>query len=55
VPGASFLKFRRDPLTFFAATQREFGDFAGFTIGPQQVYLVSHPDWIEDVLVTSAK
>ena len=49
VPGASFLKFRRDPLKFFADTQREFGDIARFSFGPQQVYLVSHPDWIEDV------
>ena len=55
VPGASFLKFRRDPLKFFADTQREFGDIARFHFGPQVIYLVSHPDWIEDVLVTSAK
>src|SRR4051812_21239630 len=54
-PGANFLAFRRDPLKFFADTQRTYGDFAGFSFGPQQVYLVSHPDWIEDVLVTSAK
>ncbi len=55
MPGASFLKFRRDPLKFFTDTHREFGDIAKFSFGPQQVYLVSHPDWIEDVLVTSAK
>jgi cytochrome P450 len=55
VPGASFLKFRRDPLAFFTATQRAYGDIARFTFGPQEVFLVSHPDWIEDVLVTSAK
>ena len=55
LPGASFLSFRRDPLKFFTDTHREFGDIARFTIGPQQVYLVSHPQWIEDVLVTSAK
>lgn len=54
-PGANFLAFRRDPLTFFTETQRTYGDFAGFSFGPQRVYLVSHPDWIEDVLVTSAK
>jgi cytochrome P450 len=54
-PGASFLAFRRDPLKFFTETQRSYGDFAGFSFGPQQVYLVSHPDWIEDVLVTSAR
>ena len=55
MPGASFLKFRRDPLAFFTETQRTYGDIAKFSFGTQQVYLVSHPDWIEDVLVTSAK
>jgi len=55
MPGGNFLRFRRDPLTFFTETHREFGDVARFSIGPQQVFLVSHPDWIEDVLVTSAR
>ena len=54
-PWTSFLKFRRDPLAFFTETHRTYGDIARFTFGPQVVYLVSHPDWIEDVLVTSAK
>jgi len=54
-PGTSFLKFRRDPLAFFTDTSRTYGDIARFSFGPQQVYLVSHPDWIEDVLVNSAK
>jgi cytochrome P450 len=54
-PGANFLKFRRDPLSFFTSLQRTYGDIAGFSFGPQRVFLVSHPDWIEDVLVTSAK
>lgn len=55
MPGAAFMKFRRDPLTFFTETQRAYGDIARFTFGPQQIFLVSHPDWIEDVLVTSAR
>ena len=55
VPGGHFLAFRRDPLTFFATTARTYGDIARWTFGPQPVYLVSHPEWIEDVLVTSAK
>ena len=53
-PAASFLAFRRDPLSFFTDTARAYGDIAQFSFGPQQVYLVSHPQWIEDVLVTSA-
>jgi len=55
LPGASFLKFRRDPLAFFTSLQRTYGDIAAFSFGPQRVFLVSHPDWIEDVLVTSTK
>ncbi|HUQ87622.1 MAG TPA: cytochrome P450 [Vicinamibacterales bacterium] len=55
LPGGTFLRFRRDPLKFFTETHREFGDIAKFNFGPQQLFLVSHPDWIEDVLVTSAK
>ena len=55
LPGGHFLAFRRDPLTFFTTTARTYGDVARFTFGSQPVYLVSHPDMIEDVLVTSAK
>lgn len=55
LPGAHFLAFRRDPLTFFTQTARTYGDIANFSFGSQQVYLVSHPDFIEDILVTSAK
>ena len=55
LPGANFLKFRRDPLTFFTTLARTHGDVVRFTFGSQAVYLVSHPDMIEDVLVTSAR
>ena len=55
LPGGHFLAFRRDPLTFFANTARTYGDVAVWSFGSQPVYLVSHPDWIEDILVTSAR
>jgi cytochrome P450 len=55
IPGGHFLAFRRDPLTFFTNTARTYGDVARFSFGSQAVYLISHPDMIEDVLVTSAK
>ncbi|HJU43509.1 MAG TPA: cytochrome P450 [Vicinamibacterales bacterium] len=55
LPGGHFLAFRRDPLTFFTNNARIYGDVARWSFGSQPVYLVSHPDWIEDVLVTSAK
>ena len=55
LPGGNFLKFRRDPLTFFTSAARTYGDVARWQFGSQPVYLVSHPDLIEDMLVTSAK
>lgn len=54
-PAASFLAFRRDPLTFFTDTARTYGDIAHFSFGPQEIYLISRPEWIEDILVNSAK
>lgn len=54
LPGGAYWAFRKDPLAFFTATARTYGDIAGFKFGPQQVYLVSRPEWIEDILVKSA-
>lgn len=50
--GAHFLAFRRDPLGFLVAAQRECGDVTYFKLGPQEVYFLNHPDYIKDVLVT---
>jgi cytochrome P450 len=55
LPGGNFLAFRRNPLTFFTKTARTYGDVARFSFGSQPAYLVSHPAFIEDILVTSAK
>ena len=55
LPGGNFLAFRRNPLTFFTKTARTYGDVARFSFGSQPAYLVSHPLFIEDILVTSAK
>ena len=54
LPGGSFWAFRKDPLAFLTNTARTYGDIAGYQFGPQQVYLVSRPEWIEDILVKSA-
>ena len=55
LPGGNFLAFRRNPLTFFTNTARTYGDVARISFGSQPAYLVSHPEFIEDILVTSAK
>ena len=54
LPGGAYWAFRKDPLAFFTDTARTYGDIAGFKFGPQKVYLVSRPEWIEDILVRSA-
>lgn len=46
------LAFRRDPLGFLEALARAHGDLVPFRLGPQEVFLVNHPDAIRDVLVT---
>ena len=54
LPGGAYWAFRKDPLTFFTRTARIYGDIAAFSFGPQKVYLITRPEWIEDVLVKSA-
>ncbi len=52
LPGAAFLAYRRDPIALFSRLRAEYGDVAGFRIGPERFVLLSHPDHIRDVLVT---
>jgi cytochrome P450 len=45
-------EIRRDPLAFVTRLRAEYGDMAHATLGPFHVYLLNHPDDIEQVLVT---
>jgi cytochrome P450 len=54
LPGGDFWAFRRDPLTFLPQVARTYGDLARLSFGKQRVYVISRPEWIEDVLVISA-
>jgi cytochrome P450 len=49
----SLLDFRRDPLSFLQSLARDYGDVVRFRMGPQELYLLNHPDYIRDVLVTN--
>jgi|SRR5579864_1281910 len=40
-----------NPLEYFAKTMREYGDIAGARILNFRVFMINHPDMIEDVLV----
>jgi cytochrome P450 len=51
-PGGHLLAFRRDALGLLERTARAYGDVAGLRFGPRRVTLLSHPDWIREVLVT---
>jgi len=46
-----FRTFRRDALGFLLQTARTYGDVAWFRVGPFDLYLLSHPDHVRDVLV----
>jgi cytochrome P450 len=45
-------EMRRDVLAFYLRCAREFGDMTLLRFGLKRVYLVTHPDPIEQVLVT---
>ena len=48
----SLRDIRRDPLAFLSRVSAEYGDIAHFKLGPFNVFLLNHPDNIEQVLVT---
>jgi cytochrome P450 len=43
-----------DPLDFYLAIAREFGDIAYFRLGPLRVYQLNHPELIRQILVDQA-
>src|SRR5919199_5953800 len=47
--------FTAHRLDFFLDVARRYGDLASFRFGPRRVFLASHPDLIERVLVTDAR
>ncbi len=46
-------QFRRNPPEFLQSLARDHGDLVHFRLGPQNIYLVSNPEWIKDILVTN--
>jgi cytochrome P450 len=43
--------FRRDPIESLAGLQQQYGDLASFRLGPRQIYIVSHPELAQEILV----
>jgi cytochrome P450 len=48
----AFMSLRLD---FLTQTARDFGDIAAFRFGHRRIFLINHPDLIEQVLVTDSK
>ena len=46
-------EIRNDPMGFFTRCVREYGDFVPLRVGPRRLILLSNPDYLEYVLVTS--
>jgi cytochrome P450 len=46
-------QFRNNPPVFLQTLAREHGDIVNYRLGSQDVYLVSNPEWIKDILVTN--
>ncbi len=53
-PSSLLFGMRSDPLKFFTTLAREHGDIVRFRLGDHEhdLYLLNHPDYIRDVLVT---
>src|SRR5438270_8609478 len=53
--GASLFPFRRNPLTFMSELATKYGDIAFFRSGVERFFLINHPEYVKDLLVTSAR
>src|SRR5213079_3289280 len=56
-PKAHFLlgnlpEYRRDPLSFLSMCARDYGDVVLIRVAHLKAYILNHPDYIEEVLVT---
>jgi cytochrome P450 len=45
--------FRSNPLAFLIKAAREHGDLVYFRVAAQHMYLVNHPDYVREILVTN--
>jgi cytochrome P450 len=52
VPERLLWAFRRSPLQFLSGMAREYGDIVQLPLGRRKIYLLNHPDFIRQVLVT---
>jgi cytochrome P450 len=51
MPGKLLRQFIHDPINTLLTIAREYGDISYFKLGPEHVYLINNPDYIEKVLI----
>jgi cytochrome P450 len=51
LPGKLLRQFIRDPINTLSTIAREYGEISYFKLGPEYVYLINNPDYIEKILV----
>jgi cytochrome P450 len=49
----NLIAFRSNPLSFLIKAAREYGDLVFFKVARQHMYLVNHPDYVREILVTN--
>jgi cytochrome P450 len=49
----SLASFRARPIEFLSEIAAKYGDLPYFRLGPYHAYLVNHPDYVRDVLLTN--
>lgn len=49
----NFFAFRANPLVYLTNAARRYGDIVYFRVMKQHLYVLSHPDFVRDVLVTN--
>jgi cytochrome P450 len=51
LPGKLLRQFICDPINTLSTIAREYGEISYFKLGPEHVYLINNPDYIEKVLI----
>ncbi len=54
-PLLGLLAYRRGRVGFLQNMAQRYGDICYFAIGPQQAYLLNHPELIKEVLITNSE
>jgi cytochrome P450 len=48
-------EFRRDMLGFLEKCVQDYGDIVSLRLGTRRIYLLNHPDLVEQVLIAQAR